>query len=73
MQKMFEIAFREGKADSESCFTTQGLIARFVQQFNDRQSSTPKDDRWDCSGDDDDDIIVNEVSDDEENEDSKNN
>ena len=44
-----------------------------MQQFNDRQKQTQKDDRWDCSGDDDDDIIVNEISDDEENEDSKNN
>ena len=73
MQKLYEIAFKEGSSDSESCCTTQGLIARFVQQFNDRQKSTPKDDRWDCSGDDDDDIIVNEISDDDENEESKSN
>ena len=41
MQKMFDIAFKiaEPDADStweENSFTTQGLIARFVQQFNDR-------------------------------------
>lgn len=41
MQKMFETAFREadektGKTYEESSFETQGLIARFVQQFNER-------------------------------------
>lgn len=41
MQKMFDIAFKstEPGADQtceENSFTTQGLIARFVQQFNDR-------------------------------------
>ena len=72
MQKLYEIAFSEKlSAGHESCHVTQGLIARFVQQFNDRQKSTVDDDRWDCSGDDDDDIIVNEISDDENNEDSK--
>ena len=41
MQKMFDIAFKsvEPGADQtceENSFITQGLIARFVQQFNDR-------------------------------------
>jgi len=42
MQKMFETAFRAPDAETgmtyeESSFETQGLIARFVQQFNERQ------------------------------------
>lgn len=72
MQKMFDIAFPETKsANPDGCFVTQGLIARFVQQFNDRQKQSVDEDRWNDSGDDDD-IIVNEMSD-EDNEDSKNN
>lgn len=72
MQKMYDIAFSpDGAADLQSKVTTQGLIARFVQQFNDRQKQDHDEDRWDNSGEDDD-IIVNEVSD-EENEDSKTN
>jgi len=32
MQKLFNIAFKEGnKIEQEGSFTTQGLIARFVQ------------------------------------------
>ena len=72
MQKMFDIAFsKDTTVDQQSKVTTQGLIARFVQQFNDRQKQDHDEDRWDNSGEDDD-IIVNEVSD-EENEDSKTN
>ena len=75
MQKMFETAFREadektGKTYEESSFETQGLIARFVQQFNERQKQSLDDDAWD-NNDDGDDIIGIELSDDE-NEDSKN-
>lgn len=72
MQKMFETAFPESKSPNpDGCFVTQGLIARFVQQFNDRQKQSVDEDRWNDSGEDDD-IIVNEMSD-EDNEDSKNN
>ena len=45
---------------------TQGLIARFVQQFNERQKQSVDEDGWQNS--DDDDTIVNDMSD-EENED----
>jgi len=71
LQKMFEIAFGpDTDVTGQSSYTTQGLVARFVQQYNDRQKKkTDGEDRWDNSGDDDD-IIVNEVSD-EEGEDSK--
>lgn len=73
MQKMFEIAFNseKGEENEESCFVTQGLISRFVQQFNDRQKQSSDENRFDNSGDEDDDIIVNEMSD-EENAESKN-
>lgn len=69
MQKMFEIAFNDENPDSESCFVTQGLISRFVQQFNDRQKQSLDENRFDNSCDDDY-VNVNEMSD-EENEDSK--
>ena len=62
---MFEIAFKSSDdLDAVSKVTTQSLIARFVQQFNERQKAGTDSDRWDNSGDDDD-IIVNEMSDDE--------
>ena len=80
MEKLFKIAFRSVQSGEqnenlisryeEGGFVTQGLISRFVQQFNERQKQNFDKDRWDNSGDDDD-IIVNEMSDDE-NEDSKN-
>lgn len=69
MQKMFEIAFDTTAPDTDSCFVTQGLISRFVQQFNDRWKQSLDENRFDNSCDDDD-IIVNEMSD-EENEESK--
>ena len=42
MQKIFETAFRstdpvDGERYQEGCFETQGLISRFVTQFNERQ------------------------------------
>lgn len=70
MQKMFDIAFNPDRTDMDSCFYTQGLIMRFVQQFNDRQTKSLDSNRFDNSGDDD--IIVNEISDDE-NDEAKNN
>lgn len=70
MQKMFNIAFAEDiAANSDSRIVTQGLIAQFVQQFNEKQKQNASDDRWNDSGEDDD-IIVNEMSD-EDNEESK--
>lgn len=72
LQRMYDIAFSpESDPTSESSFTTQGLVSRFVQQYNDRQKKKQEngDDRWDNSGDEDY-INVNEDSD-ENGEDSK--
>lgn len=75
MQKLFNTAFRKLESgdycDADSSFVTQGLIVRFVQQFNERQKSNNDDDDDPWHKSDDDDIIVNEVSD-EEGDDAKN-
>ena len=68
LQRMYDIAFnKDDCSDAESAWTTQGLIARFVQQFNEKQKQTNHDD---FDSDNDDDLIVNEM-DDAEKEDSK--
>lgn len=77
MQKIYETAFRctdplDGERYQEGCFETQGLISRFVTQFNERQkmNNVDDDDTWNKA--DDDDIIGIEMSDEENNEESKN-
>lgn len=75
MQNLFNTAFKkEENGDysmADSSYVTQGLIVRFVQQFNERQKQKIEDEEDPWHKSDDDDIIVNEVSD-EEGDDSKN-
>lgn len=77
MQKIFETAFRstdpvDGEKYQEGCFETQGLISRFVTQFNERQKMNNPTIIDALDKGDDDDIIGIEMSDEENNEDSKN-
>ena len=75
MQSLFSTAFKKEEngdySSADSAYVTQGLIVRFVQQFNERQKQKMEDDEDPWHKSDDDDIIVNEVSD-EEGDDSKN-
>lgn len=77
MQKIFETAFRctdpvDGERYQEGCFETQGLISRFVTQFNERQKMNNPAIIDALDKGDDDDIIGIEMSDEENNEESKN-
>ena len=36
MRKLFETAFQMSEIESDNCNVTQGLITKFIQQFNDR-------------------------------------
>ena len=62
----------DGEKYQEGCFETQGLISRFVTQFNERQKMNNPAIIDALDKGDDDDIIGIEMSDEENNEESKN-